>query len=215
MSLGYDKIGRNPGEQFETIVQMVLNSAGFRTERRRKFPLAVTHEIDVWGELEVGGKIISVAVECKDWNFMALKTMKEICDIFIGKLHQITPKADAGLVVVHLPDRGQYAQYRQQLRDMGLTLWDSKDLEKWIEDISRYDRVQYQKRLFEALGIQVQEPTDKDKSMKVLKTLGRFALKSAKVGANVSMKVLDNIADDDSTYAKQRRKGRRRSRRYS
>ncbi len=205
MSFGRDRIGHEAGELFERYVQDIFRFAGFKTERDKMFFQSVKHEIDVWAECEFG----TVMVECKDWRFISQNDIKSICDKFIGKVHQLRPTT--GIVVVSIPDSGEYTRYRQYLKANGLYFWDAKDVEKWKQDVERYGQPQYRQRLFDELGIKTHEPTGKEKSMKALKTLGRFALKSAEVGANVSMKILDNISDDGA-YAKQRRKGRRKRR---
>lgn len=202
MSFDHDRIGHEAGEWFERYVQDIFRFAGFKTERDRVFFQSVKHEIDVWAEAEFA----TIAVECKDWRLLMPNNIKKEFDAFITKVPRVG--ADKGVFAVNLPDRAIMHRYRDYLRENGLTLWDNGEVEKWHEDIERYAQPEYQKRLCDALGIIIREPTDREKSMKVLKTLGRLAFKSAKVGAKVSMKILDNIADDNSAYAKHRKKGR-------
>lgn len=202
MSFQRDRIGHESGEWFERYVQDIFRFAGFKTERDRIFIQSVKHEIDVWAESEFA----AIAAECKDWSWLPPNNIKKEFDAFITKVHQIG--ATAGVFAVNLPDRAILQRYREYLKENRLVLWDSSDVEKWHEDMERFDKEEYQKRLCDAIGVVIREPTSKEKTFKLLKTFGKAAYKTAKIGAEVSLKIADDITSDDTP---QRRKRSRRS----
>jgi len=124
--------------------------------------------------------------------------MKKEFGEFINKVRLL--QANTGVFAVNLPNREIYQNYRQYLKENGLTLWDSGEVEKWHEDIERYDRPQYQKKLCDAIGIVITEPTKKERTFKILKALGKATYNTAKT-------VAENIAEEEPS--------RRRRRRYS
>lgn len=199
MSFDHDRIGHEAGEWFERYVQDIFRFAGFKTQRDRMFFQFVKHEIDVWAESEFA----TIAVECKDWCFLMPNNIKKEFDAFITKVPRVG--ANKGVFAVNLPDRAIMHRYRDYLRENGLTLWDSSEVEKWHEDIERYDKLQYQKRLCDALGIVITAPTKTEKTFKILKTFGKAAYMTAKV-------VAENIAEEERP--RRRRRTSARSRRY-
>jgi hypothetical protein len=196
MSFNHDRIGHESGEWFERYVQDIFRFAGFKTERDRVFVQSVKHEIDVWAESEFA----AIAAECKDWSWLPPNNIKKEFDAFIAKVQQIG--ATAGVFAVNLPDRAILQRYRDYLRQNRLTLWNSAEVEKWHEDIERYDKLDYQKRLCDAIGIVIRQPTNTEKTFKILRTFGKAAFKTAKT-------VAENLAEDERP---QRRKKRSRSR---
>lgn len=198
MSFTKDRIGHEAGEWFERYVQDIFRFAGFKTERDRIFVQSVRHEIDVWAESEFA----TIAVECKDWSWLPPNNIKKEFDAFITKVHQIS--ATAGVFAVNLPDRAILERYRDYLRQNGLWLWDSSEVEKWHEDIERYDKSAYQKRLCDAIGIVIHEPTKTEKTFKILKALGKATYKTAKV-------VAENLAEDERPRRRRRKSYHNRS----
>jgi hypothetical protein len=202
MSYDADRIGHTSGEWFERYVQSIFSFAGFRTERRRRFRESVTHEIDIWAESDFG----AIAVECKDWAFLQTDPIKQAFDAFITKVGLV--KANCGVLAVNLPRRAVHERYRAYLKENRLTLWDTEDVEKWHADIERYDKLTYQKKLCDSLGLMIREPTNQEKTVKILKTLGRAAYKTAKVSAQIA----ENLTQDE--YPQRSRRRKYRARRY-
>jgi Restriction endonuclease len=196
MSFNKDRIGHESGEWFERYVQDIFRFAGFRTERDKLFFKSVKHEIDVWAETDFA----SVAVECKDWSWLRPDNIKREFDAFIQKVRVLS--ATTGIFAVNLPDRAVYDRYRRYLKENGLTLWDSGEVEKLHDDMERYDQIQYQKRLCDAIGVLITEPTKTEKTFKMLKAFGKAAYKTAKV-------VGENLAEEERP-----RRRRRKSRRH-
>jgi hypothetical protein len=213
MSFEVDRIGRQSGEWFERYVETIFGVAGFQTSRRRRITDAVTHEIDIWAESEFA----TVAVECKDWRYPWEQPIKQSLDAFITKRRLIN--ADAGLFTINLPTSEVHPRYSQYLRQNGMLLWTMEDVEKWHRDIQRYEKLEYQKRLCDVLGIMIHEPTKQETTFKILKTLGKAALKTAKVSAEVSLKVADELSREDPPrrrprYRKKGYRNRTDSRKY-
>lgn len=198
MSFNRDRIGHESGEWFERYVQDIFRFAGFKTERDRIFVQSVKHEIDVWAESEFA----AIAVECKDWSWLPPNNIKKEFDAFITKVRLIG--ATAGVFAVNLPDRAILHRYRDYLRDNRLTLWDSAEVEKWHVDIERFDKMEYQKRLCDTIGVVVREPTKTEKTFKFLKAFGNASYKTARV-------VAENLGEEERP---RRRRKASRTRHY-
>lgn len=198
MSFNRDRIGHESGEWFERYVQDIFRFAGFKTERDRIFVQSVKHEIDVWAESEFA----AIAVECKDWSWLPPNNIKKEFDAFITKVRLIG--ATAGVFAVNLPDRAILHRYRDYLRDNRLTLWDSAEVEKWHVDIERFDKIEYQKRLCDTIGVVVREPTKTEKTFKFLKAFGNASYKTARV-------VAENLGEEERP---RRRRKASRTRHY-
>jgi hypothetical protein len=198
MSFNRDRIGHESGEWFERYVQDIFRFAGFKTERDKLFFQTVKHEIDVWATSDFA----EVAVECKDWRLLPFDNIKREFDAFIHKVRVL--RATAGVFAVNLPDRAVYDRYRQYLKENGLTLWDGGEVEKWHEDMERYDQLQYQKRLCDAIGVVITEPTKTEKTFKILKALGKATYKTAKV-------IGENLVEDERPRRRRRRSARRKT----
>lgn len=196
VSFDKERIGHESGEWFERYVQDIFRFAGFRTERDRVFVQSVKHEIDVWAESEFA----AIAVECKDWSVLLPNNIKKEFDAFITKVPRVG--ADKGVFAVNLPDRAIMHRYRDYLRENGLVLWDSSEVEKWHEDIERYAQAEYQKRLCDTLGIVIREATKTEKTFKLLTTFGKAAYKSAKV-------VAENLGEEEERPRRRSRSRRR------
>ena len=65
--------------------------------------------------------------------------------------------------------------------------------------MERYDQVQYQKRLCDAIGVVITEPTKTEKTFRILKALGNATYKTAKV-------IGENLVEEERP-----RRGRRSS----
>lgn len=198
MSFNRDRIGHESGEWFERYVQDIFRFAGFKTERDRIFRHTVKHEIDVWATSDFA----EIAVECKDWSWLRPDNMKKEFGEFINKVRLLG--ATTGVFAINLPNREIYQNYRQYLKENGLTLWDSGEVEKWHDDIERYDRLQYQKRLCDAMGVVIREPTKTEKTFKFLTAFGNASYKTAKV-------VAENLGEEERP--RRRRKSYPRTRR--
>jgi hypothetical protein len=196
VSFNRDRIGHESGEWFERYVQDIFRFAGFKTQRDRMFFQSVKHEIDVWAESE----FVTIAVECKDWSILMPNNIKKEFDAFITKVPRVG--ASKGVFAVNLPPRAIRQGYRDYLHENGLTLWDSSEVDKWHDDIERYDKLQYQKRLCDALGIVITVPTKAEKTFKILKTLGKAAYKSATV-------VAENMVEEERPRRRRRKSVRR------
>jgi hypothetical protein len=192
MTFSGDRIGNKAGSMFEAYVQDIFRFAGFKTERNRIFRQTVKHEIDVWASSEFA----EIAVECKDWSWLRPDNMKKEFGEFINKVRLLG--ATTGVFAINLPNREIYQNYRQYLKENGLTLWDSGDIEKWHEDIERHDKLQYQKRLCDAIGVVISEPTKKERTFKILKALGKATYQTTKT-------IAENLAEDDPPRRRRRR----------
>jgi hypothetical protein len=192
MSFNGDRIGHKAGSWFEAYVQDIFRFAGFKTERNRIFHQTVKHEIDVWASSEFA----DIAVECKDWSWLRPDNMKKEFGEFINKVRLLG--ATTGVFAINLPNREIYQNYRQYLKENGLTLWDSGDIEKWHEDIERYDKLQYQKRLCDAIGIIITEPTKKERTFKILKAVGKATYRTTKT-------IAENLSEDEPPRRRRRR----------
>jgi hypothetical protein len=190
-----DRIGHESGEWFERYVQDIFRFAGFRTERDKIFFKTVKHEIDVWAASEFA----EIAVECKDWSWLQPNNIKKEFDAFIHKTKVLNAKT--GVFAVSLKDGMVADRYRHYLKEHGLTLWDGSEVNKWHEDMERYDQEQYRRRLCDAIGVIIREPTKTEKTFKFLKAFGNATYKTAKV-------VAENIGEEE------RPRRRRRSSRY-
>jgi len=197
LSFDRDRLGHKAGSMFEMYVQDIFRFAGFKTERNRIFHQTVKHEIDVWASSEFA----EIAVECKDWRFLRPDNMKKEFGEFINKVRIL--RATTGVFAINLPNREIYQNYRHYVRENGLTLWDSGEVEKWHEDIERYDRLQYQKKLCDAIGIMITEPTRTEKTFKILKALGKATYNTAKT-------VAENMAEEERPRRRRRRSSRPR-----
>jgi Restriction endonuclease len=192
-----DRIGHESGEWFERYVEDVFRFAGFQTHRDRLFFKSVKHEIDVWAESEFA----TIAVECKDWKYLYPQNIKKEFDAFIAKVQQIG--ATTGVFAVNVPDTGQLTRYREYLSSNGLTLWDSKQVEKWHEDITRIKaRSDYLKKLCDSVGVVIREPTKGEKAFSVLKGVGRLSLK----GLKVTGRIVSDLADEPKPKRRRHRK---------
>ncbi len=196
-----DRIGHESGEWFERYVEDIFRFAGFITERDKLFFTAVKHEIDVWAESEFA----RIAVECKDWQYLQPGNIKKEFDAFIAKVKQVG--ADAGVFAVNVPDRGQLSRFRQYLKGNGLTLWDSKDVDRWHELVSRYkDRTDYQKKLCDSIGVVIRAPSQTEKTFGFLRSFGKVAAQTVKAGADFTVKAASQIEFDDERPHRRRRR---------
>ena len=145
-SLAATRIGQNAGGWVELHLEGILKAAGFQTKRDRLFDHSVHHEIDIIAESEIA----VIAVECKDWAYINSSALKKELDAFITKVRGV--KATTGIFAINQP--GEFERYPKYMRDHQLTFWNSAEVEKWFESISRYpDRIQFQKALCASLGI--------------------------------------------------------------
>jgi hypothetical protein len=178
-----ERIGHESGEYFERYVEAIFKFAGFVTERDRHFHAregAVIHEIDIIAEADFG----SVAVECKDWSYMGVAQLKKELDAFATKVRQVG--ATTGVFAINLQDDGRYQRYRDYMKSEGLSFWDSRDIERWYDRVSRHkDKLSYQKELCNSIGIQAQPQTKTDKVFGLLKKTGVASLTVARVGRKV------------------------------
>lgn len=194
-----ERLGHESGEWFERYLEVIFRSAGFQTERDRLFFKDVKHEIDVWASSEFA----NIAVECKDWRYFPDANIKKEFDAFIAKVRDIG--ASAGVFAVNITDRGQLKRYAEYLKRYGIVLWDKVEVEKWQDAISRYkSREEYQKRLCDALGIQIRPRTGAEKTFGLLKKVGGLSVKTATAG----LKAIDSMTEPK----KRRRRKNSRSR---
>ena len=185
-----ERIGHESGEYFERYVEAIFKFAGFVTERDRHFHSkqgAVRHEIDIIAEADFG----SVAVECKDWNYMGIGQLKKELDAFATKVRQVG--VTTGIFAINLRDDGHYQPYRDYMRSEGLWFWDQKDIERWYERISRHkDKLGYQKELCASIGVQMRPPTKTERVFGLLKKAGGASFTVTSVG----MKALHELQDE-------------------
>ena len=199
-----ERIGQEAGEMFERYIEAIFRFAGFVTERDRLFPTGtVKHEIDIYAE----SNFANVSIECKDWQYIDIGTLKKELDAFITKTRDIG--ASTGVFAISgTTDR--FERYKGYLKDHGLTFWDKNDIEKWHEAIIRNkERSQYQKALCDSLGIEARPPTNSEKVFGFLRKAGSLTAKAGRMTVKAAI-ATDKILTD-SGKPNRRRKVKRKS----
>lgn len=180
-----ERIGQASEEMFARYVEAIFKFAGFATERDRLFPTGnLRHEIDIYAESDFA----SVAIECKDWQFLDTTSLKKELDAFIAKTREVG--AFTGVFVMSSATE-RLEKYRDYLRNHGLTFWDNKDTEKWHDGMVRCeDKSQYQRDLCDSLGILLEPPTSSEKTYGFLRrtrnAVSRAAIAIGKIISDLS-----------------------------
>ena len=125
MSVGYV----NDGRALEERIEAFLSSSGYLTERNvvREGRSGGRHEVDVLASKADGIAEFSVMVECKAWSQPIEKDVVSKVAYVMG---------DLGLnkgIIVSLA--GWRAGAEQAARELGIDLWDSTDLERYLGQV--------------------------------------------------------------------------------